>query len=354
MAAPTIKDVAQRAGVSTATVSRVLNHSGTVDAVTARAVLAAVSALGYRRNVHWERLSRRRSQTLCFVLGNRTAPNSMHVRLLMACERACREAGYDLVFATLHYRADARQDRLVLPRLLEDQGVVDGVILAGVHHENLLDALTRLRLPYVLLGNTFIGGRDRLKHDAVVYDDVAAVRSGTEYLIRLGHERIAFVGNTALPWFERRCRGYQRALRAAGLTPHGMSERWDLSNVEYGRRAGRELLRDGLAVTAIVAGNDEVAAGLWKAIVSHGVRMPQQVSLLGFGDREEASILEPALSTITIFPDAIGGELSQMLLEKLRDPSQRLPARTLPCQLVERASCGPPAAAAAGLRAVKT
>lgn len=350
MPAPTIRDVAQRARVSTATVSRVLNQSGTVDGETARAVMEAVAALGYRRNVHWERLSRRSSQTLCFVLGNRSAPNSMHVRLLMACERACRAAGYDLVFLPLQYRADTRQDRLVLPRLLADQGMVDGVILVGLHHQNLRDALTRLGLPHVLLGNTYIGPSGPLKHDALVYDDVLAVREATDYLLRLGHQRIAFVGNTELPWFARRYKGYQRAMRSAGQPVVSLTERWDLDNVEYGRRAGLELLRDGLPATAVMAGNDEVAAGVWKAMVAHGVALPRQLSLVGFGDREEASILEPSLTTISIFPDAIGGELAQMLLEKLRDPAQPLPARTLPCQLVERASCAPPSTAAAGAR----
>ena len=83
MKAPTIKDVSRQAGVSTATVSRVINRLGLVDRDTERRVVAAIEALGYRRNVHWERLSRKSSRMVCFLLGNRPMPSSMHVRMLM-------------------------------------------------------------------------------------------------------------------------------------------------------------------------------------------------------------------------------------------------------------------------------
>jgi DNA-binding LacI/PurR family transcriptional regulator len=185
MTTATIKDVAKKAGVSTATVSRVLNNAGYFDPDTARRVQEAVEALGYRRNVHWERLVRQESCTVCFLLGNRASLNSMQVKMLLACERVMAEAGYDVVFSLHRYDAEMKAGNLPLPRLLAQRGSVDGVILAGVHHDNFLDALDKLKLPYVIVGNTYIGRKEKLKQDAIVYDDVAgcstlsAQRSGT-------------------------------------------------------------------------------------------------------------------------------------------------------------------------------
>jgi LacI family transcriptional regulator len=342
MRLPTIKDVSRTAGVSTATVSRVLNRTGLVEPETERRVLEAVEALGYRRNVNWERLSRKSSRMVCFLLGNRPMPNSMHVRLLMAAEHALTEAGYDLVFASFRYREQTPPARLDVPRLLQSRGVVDGVILAGVHHQNLLEAVETLGVPSIVLGNTCFGSKARMRTDAVLYDDVKATEEATAYLVRLGHRRIAFVGNTALPWFERRHRGFQRALR--GEKTQAVTARWDVENVEYGIRAMQQMLRSKEPPTAVVAGNDEVAGGIWKAAVTKGLVVPRDLSLIGFGDRLEFAMLEPSLTTITSFPEVLGAEAAQMLLEKLREPATALPARTFPCQMIERASCAPPAA----------
>jgi len=339
----TIKDVARRAGVSTATVSRVLNNSGYFDPETARLVNQAVAALGYRRNIHWKRLAQNASETVCFLLGNREALNSMQVKMLMACERVCAEAGYDLVFAPFRYSGDTQAKQLELPRLIAHPGTVDGLILAGVHYENLLGALEQIEMPYVMLGNTYIGHKDKLKKDAVIYDDVGGAYEAVQYLIRLGHKRIAFVGNIALPWFRRRYDGYRRVMKEAGLEEITRQVAWDLNFIEYGQVAAAELLREAKPPTAIFAGNDEIAGGVWKALVSRGVAIPGQISLVGFGDRADFSILEPALTTVSVFQDKLGAELGRMLLEKLKAPGTRLESVDFPCQIVERSSCSAPA-----------
>jgi DNA-binding LacI/PurR family transcriptional regulator len=341
IAVATIRDVAREAGVSTATVSRVLNGSGYVDRATAERVRSAVARLGYRPNVHWKRLASNSSETVCFLLGNRTVMNSMQMRMLMACERALAEAGYDLAFLCFRYSPDTPPGLLELPRLLRHQGAVDGVILAGVHHRNLREALKSLNLPHVVLGNTFLGDERDLETDAVIYDDVAGAYEATQYLLRLGHRRIAFVGNTALPWLNRRYRGYCEALGRAGLQPWGVTAAWDVSNIEYGQLAACELLREAEWPTAIFGGNDEIAAGVWKELVKRRVRIPEQISLMGFGDREEFSILEPPLASVSVFQDRLGAELARMLLEKLKKPGLQLPSLRLPCKVLERGSCGP-------------
>jgi DNA-binding LacI/PurR family transcriptional regulator len=342
MITATIKDVAKRAGVSTATVSRVLNDSGYFDAETARLVNEAVEALGYRRNIHWKRLAQNASETVCFLLGNRESLNSMQVKLLLSCERVLAEAGYDLVFSLYRYDKEKLAGKLQLPRLVAQQGSVDGVILAGVHHENFLEVLERMKLPYVMLGNTYIGHKEKLKKDAVVYDDVAGCFDAIEYLLRLGHRRIAFAGNIALPWFGRRYQGYGQALKKAGLPEITVTESWNVPYIEYGKLAATELLRRATPPTAIFSGNDEIAGGVWKTLTGRGIAIPREISLIGFGDREELSILEPSLTTVSVFQEKIGEELARMLVQKIRKPGLRLDARSFPCQLLERSSCSVP------------
>lgn len=342
MRAATIKDVAHRAGVSTATVSRVLNNSGYFDPETARAVNQAVKTLGYRRNVHWKRLASNSSETICFLLGNRDALNSMQVKMLMAAERELTDAGFDLVFAPFRYSPKTAPECLQLPRLIAQQGTIDGVILAGLHYENFLDALSNINLPYVLLGNTYIGHEDKLKKDALVYDDIAGAYEATKYLLRLGHRRIAFVGDRNFPWFERRYEGYSRALREENVEELTATENLDIGYIEYGKLAAERLLRGAKPPTAIFAANDEIAGGIWKTLAHQGIRIPEQISLMGFGDREDFSILEPSLTTVTVFQEKIGSELAAMLLCKLKNPGVPLDLRTFSCQIVERNSCAPP------------
>ncbi len=340
---PTIRDVAAKAKVSVATVSRVLNDSGYADPETRTRVQLAAAELDYRRNVNWSRLKSQSSRTILFLLGNRQQFNAMHMRLLVACERTLRAQGYDLVFTRYEYSAQARGSDLALPRMLEQNGAVDGVLLAGVHHRNLVEVLKKLRIPYALIGNSFDGSEADLSRNCVSYDDRSAVEDATSYLIRMRHRRIAFLGNVTLPWFQHRHEGYLRAMHAHGLAPNAVSENWQVSNMDYGQLATAQLLRLDRPPSAILAGNDEIAAGAWKELTKRRISIPHEMSLLGMGDRTEFSILEPALTSISVFEDQLGERLTAMLLERIRDPKLSLNSEIYPCKLIERASCAPPA-----------
>ncbi len=339
MGQSTIKDVARQAGVSTATVSRVLNRSGYFDGETAKRVRRAADEVGYRQNVNWKRISRQASENVCYLVGNSATLNSMHMKVLMSVESVLREAGYDMVFATFRYRAATPAARLELPRLLEQQGTVDGVILAGVHYPNLLDALKRLRLPHVILGNAFAGPHSRLKWDAVMYDDIGGSYEAVSYLARLGHQRIAFVGNTERPWFKRRYEGYLRAMRERQLPECSVIENWDVNGIEYGQIAVPVLLGQPEPPTAVFGANDPVVAGIWRELFKRRIRVPDDFSLCGFGDWEEFSIIEPPLTTISIFQEKLGAELASMLLRRLATPGAHVKPSTFPCKLLERGSC---------------
>lgn len=337
----TIRDVAARANVSVATVSRVLNDSGYADGDTRVRVLKAAADLNYQRNVNWSRLKSQSSHTILFLLGNRQGIVAMHMRLLVACERTLRAHGYDLIFARHEYSGRLRATELPLPSVLEQAGAVDGVLLAGVHHANLLQALEKRRLPYAMVGNNFEGPSALLSHNCVTYDDRGAIEEATSYLIRLGHRRIAFLGNISPPWFERRHQGYRHAMQARGLEPIVVGENWQISNTDYGQLATAQLLRAERPPTAIIGANDELAAGAWKELTKRKIAIPREMSLIGLGDRAEFAILEPALTSISVFEDQLGERLTSMLLARIREPKQAPVSETYPCKLVERASCAP-------------
>lgn len=323
-----------------ATVSRVLNRSGYVDELTRRRVLGAVEALGYQRNIHWSRLASNSSRTILFVFGNREKLNSMQMRLLVACEKALGARGYDLVFTRFSYDAQQKPAKLSFPRLLQQPGAVDGVVLAGFHFENLLDALEARSMPYVLMGNNFVGSAHRLLENSLLYDDSAAALDAAEYLVRLGHRRIAFVGNIALPWFARRHQSFQEAARRHRFQPLFVTEDWAISAVDYGQVAVQELLRREEPPTAVFAANDEIAAGAWKELVRRKIPIPSEMSLIGFGEREEFAILEPPLTSVTVFEDNLGERLASMILARL-ETGRSVPSERYPCKLVERQSCAP-------------
>lgn len=113
-------------------------------------------------------------------------------------------------------------------------------------------------MPYSILGNNF---ERAIANNAAFYDDRGGIEEAAGYLLWLGHRRIAFLGNTSLPWFQRRCEGYRQAMEKYGPTPIAISENWEVSNIEYGTLAIARLLREYDRPTAILAGNDEIAAG---------------------------------------------------------------------------------------------
>jgi LacI family transcriptional regulator len=260
----------------------------------------------------------------------------------MACERTLKDAGYDLVFSSFRYTEGDRPGQIKLPRFLAQDGLVDGAILAGVQHSNLLRVFQRLKLPYVLLGTNFVGKGSDIEHNTVTYDDVAGIFEAASYLIRLGHRRLSFVGNVEKPWFRRRYEGYSRALGEANLALNSVVEPWQVSNTEYGELATEALLRQNRPPTAILAGNDELAAGAWKALVKRRVRIPQEISLVGFGDRAEFSILEPPLTTVSVFPEKLGAALGRMMMDRLARAGGDVKSQVFPCRFMERNSCAPP------------
>jgi DNA-binding LacI/PurR family transcriptional regulator len=347
----TMKEVARKAGVGIATVSRVLNNSARVEPATRKRVQGVIRRLGYRPNVQGRRLVKQAAEMVCFVLSNRHFVNPFHGGILWGAERALSSAGRDVVFTSLEYSPYTPPKHLALPRILSQRGIVDGVILSGTLYQNLLRLMEEWRIPCVLFGNNIMGGGERGRMrpcDAVYYDDSVA-RQLTALLIDLGHRAIWFAGDARMPWFRRRLQLYRAVMRERGLSPleftepDGDQER-DYG-LGYGERAMEHILATGRPATAVFAGNDGIAYGIWKVLQRRGIRVPDDISLVGFDDVQEARLIEPPLTTARVPTEEIGRQCARLLLGKLEARGAPLPSRMVPTELVERASCAPPPAA---------
>jgi LacI family transcriptional regulator len=328
-----LSDVARAAEVSTATVSRLVAGRTGANSATRDRVMKAAVQLGFD-------LERgRKSKIIAFLLSNRGVLHPFHSSVLMGAEAFCAEHDYAVLFLPFHYATAARAEELRLPEILRRRHVISGVIAAGTNSQALLDILTRREMPWVALGNNILGERQKSPNPAVYFDDVAGAYELTRYLQSLGHRNIAFVGNLNLPWYARRYRGYSRAMEEAALKVQ-VSELNSREGEETGYLAAKLVLQQTVRPTAIFAGDDAAAHGVYKAARDIGFRLPQDLSVAGFNDTSEASALHPGLTTVRVFTDELGKQLAGLLLKRIARPDLELQSVTLPTQVVRRESCG--------------
>lgn len=337
--AATIRDVARRAGVSVATVSRVVNRSNhRVNPQTRRRVQAAVRQLGYQANVIAQSLKQRASRTIALIVPD--ISNPFYPAIARGIEDAARQRGYAVLLCNTYEELARERAYLQLLR----KRWVDGLIFATAGSNTAhLRALRRERLPVVLVARD-VDGEDI---DAVLVDNFRGGYDAATHLIRLGHTRIAcLAGPSSLRSAAERRRGYVRALAAAGLpAPEALLVEGDFT-AAGGRAAMQTLLARG-PFTAVVAANDLVAIGAMEALRAAGRRVPEDVAVVGFDDITFASVVSPALTTVAQPKYRMGQLAMERLFDLLRgrEPAER--RIVLEPQLVVRESCG------AKLRAMK-
>ncbi|WP_431977125.1 LacI family DNA-binding transcriptional regulator [Micromonospora haikouensis] len=303
-----IDDVARLAGVSTATVSRALRGLPTVSAATRRRVLAAAEQLQYAVSPSASRLAGGRTATVAVIVPRIT--RWFFGTVVEAVEETLHESGYDLLLYNLGGRERTRQRVLGTANLHKR---VDAVILVATPLRRAeLAALTVLDLP----GVTISSGSGVPGWPCVRIDDVAAARTATRHLLDLGHRRIAHISGDpddelAFTTHLDRRRGYQEALRSAGIEPDPCLDVESQFTIDGGEQATIELLARGEPPTAIFAACDEMAMGAMSALRDAGLRVPQDVSVIGIDDHDLSGVL--GLSTIAQ-PAAEQGRLAARIL----------------------------------------
>jgi DNA-binding LacI/PurR family transcriptional regulator len=329
-----LREIANLAQVSVATVSRVLNGNKRVDPALQKTVLDAAAKLDIDVS------SRNKTKALAFLLSNRAMLHAFHSRVLIGAEAHCTALGWDMVFLSYNYSPNISHRELHPPQILQRHDAVRAVILAGTNSMNMLRFLERKNITFAVLGNNVIDAADDLKaHDVVFADDIQGAYDMTRYLINLGHRHIGFVGNLRLPWFARCFAGYRRAMDGAGLS-HRVNSTDSEDDVESGYLGTKSLLAQNKSITAILAGDDPTAHGVYKALRDSGLRIPEDISVCGCNDTV-GSWGHPPLTTIREFPEQLGKQLAEVVLNRIASPSLEPQRVTVPTELIKRDSCRP-------------
>lgn len=335
----TIRDVARAAEVGVGTVSRVLNGGAGVSQETRSRVLGVMKRLEFRPHAQARRILQPHSGMVCFLVSNRAFMHSFHARILQGVANCAITLKQHVIYTVAQYDPAAQPARVPLPPILQERGWVDGLILTGLVHGNFLQRIQALHIPFVALGNNVLTMGGAGDFDMVSFDEYKGVYEAVSHLAAQGHRRIMFVGDVSFPWFQERFRGYAAALRSRKLSPLSMTNRMTTGGFqEYGERAVSRLLAMESRPSAVMAGNDEIAYGVWRALLRNGLSVPKDISLIGFDDREEAVLMDPPLTTVRVHKEEIGEALMKLLLEKLHQPGQPFTRRIFSTELVQRES----------------
>jgi LacI family transcriptional regulator len=331
-ASATIHDVATRAGVSVATVSRVLNGKELVREATSRTVRDAVAELRYVPNVAARSLSGSRTNTVGIVLPD--MHGEFFSELIRGIDVAARRAGFHLLVSGSH--SDVGEMLEVVEAM---RGRVDGLVVMApdLRSSSLPDELGG-GLPLVLLNAT-----DRAR-DVITIDNYGGANTMTQHLRGLGHERIAFIrGPVQNNDARERLRGYRHAMKDLDETlVHQLEFSGTFTEVS-GHEATRQILRSPLAPTAIFAANDSMAVGALAALAEANVEVPRGMAVAGFDDIPIARYVAPSLTTVRIDIADIGHRAFALLLDAIEEPEQHLQRRErIRTTLVVRQSCGAP------------
>lgn len=337
----TIKQVAALAGVSIGTVSRVINEHPEVDAKLRERVEAAIRELNYRPNARARLFVQNSTPILSFILSNRAFINPFHSGILQGVEEYCAQAGYFVMFTQYDYSRSSEPAGLRLPGVLRSHGMADCLILAGTNYDNFVQALENLSVPHVILSNHYVTETGHSPYDRVGWDDTSGAYESTRYLIALGHRHIWYVGDTSLPWYHQRYTAYARAMSEAGFEPLGQTVGLADNYYANGYSCTDVILSSKRPVTAIFAAYDEMAFGAWDALRKHGLDVPGDVSLIGYGDNDESQFKSPPLTTVRVDRNRIGAELARMAIEKLKFPGKRIAEVIIPVALVKRGTTRP-------------
>lgn len=330
---PKLEDVARRAGVSTATVSRCVNTPARVREETRLRVLAAIDALGYMPHFGGQALASNRTNTIGAIIP--TMENAIFARGLQAVEEALGEAGVTLLVASSGYDPEREAEQV---KTLIRRGV-DGLLMIGrARPEKTFKLINRHGTPLVLAwalpGNT--------AQTSVGFDNRGAARMLGDAVLEAGHRKIAMIAGVTA-WNDRaadRLMGVRESLGSRGFD---LPAEW-LIEAEYTIEAAQAAfaqLMAGERPTAVICGNDVLAAGALRMASELGLRVPEDVSITGFDDIDLAELMPPGITTVHVPHRRMGRQAAATLL-RLRDGETAAASTAFAASIVWRGSLAPP------------
>ncbi len=331
-------DIAFRAGVSQSTVSRALRNSPLVNRETRDRIQAIARELNYQADRNAANLRSRQTRTLALLIfedptSDDSLINPFFLAMLGNTTRAAARRGYDLLLSFQQLSNDWHRD-------YELSGRADGLILLGygdyLSYREKLEHLATTRAHFVIWGPHL----EKQPNNSLYCDNLKGARDATRHLLDLGHRQIAFIGEATerYPELQLRYQGHLQALEQAGI-PSNPDLQVDADNREIaGYQAVRHLLESNRPFTAVFAASDLMAIGAMKALRQDGIRVPDDVAVVGFDDIPAASYVTPALTTV--HQDTIVA--GQLLVDKLIRLIEGKPVEStlIPATLVIRESSG--------------
>jgi len=329
----TLRDIAKQAGVSYQTVSRVINNHPYVAEETRQRIHDLIAELDYHPNKAARSLATRRSHTLALITFGMDyyGPAQMVIHI----ERAAKAAGYDLVLSIAgDISRGSVQDAIASIMHWQVDGILMIKPVPGVAYDDAIDISGGV--PTVQ-----INGEKDDRIPSISVEQAVGSRIITEHLLELGHQHICEISGP-LNWYDalERHESWQQTMRAAGYEP-GYSIEGDWT-AQGGYRAMQKLLSITRDFTAVVVANDQMALGALRALRMEGIRVPEDVSVVGFDDVPEAACYEPPLTTVRQEFDVLGQQGIEYLVERINNPDAPIERHIIYPALIKRLSSAPP------------
>ncbi|MFT2008884.1 LacI family DNA-binding transcriptional regulator [Pontibacter sp. 13R65] len=329
-----LTDVAKAAGVSIATVSRVLNNPDSVNAATQQKVQQAIRSLNYKPSRVAQRLRSKGGNSKIIGLVLPDIQNPFYVDVIRGVEEAMYEKGYAAIMCNFAQNED--KERLYLDILQSES--IDGLIVAPVHgRDQKVANMVLSGLPIICIDRGLTG----VEADVVLVDNQQGAFDAISHLIKLGHQRIAYIsGLPQIPTSKARLAGYEAAFKEYGLKVDESLIKYGDSKHESGMRLTAELLNLPTPPTALFTGNNLITLGALETIHSRGVKIPEEIALVGFDDMYWSISLNPPLTAVRQPGFEMGQRAAELLFQRIKDPSRPTVKVVFDAALQVRSSCG--------------
>ncbi|HEX9045816.1 MAG TPA: LacI family DNA-binding transcriptional regulator [Verrucomicrobiae bacterium] len=332
-----LKDIAQLTGVSVMTVSKALRDEPDVSAATKGKIKALAAQMGYVPDSTAQGLRTKTTKLFGLVIPSTTNP--VYARIVYAIEERAYELGYDVLLCQTLNKPE--REEVCLRRLLSRR--VDGLFITPVYRfeaeARIYQEIVARKIPTVLLGSPAPFCKNFVSIEA---EDTTASFNVTKHLIELGHRKIAYLtGPTAAPWAHERFEGYRRAFREAGIEVDDKLVFAAGNTLEDGVKATLQLLNEGCRPTAVQAVSDLVAIGCAETLLQQGWRIPEDVSIAGYGNVLAAEYYRVPLTTVSQPKYRLGIAAMETMMALIR--GEKTFSRRLPAELICRQSTAVPA-----------
>jgi len=320
--------VAERAGVSVNTASRAINNKPDINEKTKKWILKVAQELGYVRNDTAVALRTKKTGTIGVVIADNRNP--FYAEVLNGMEVAAKEKNYHIILANT--QRDYQKEEEAINLLLAKR--VDGLLITPVQdRDDDIKNLIEAKIPFVIVGRDF----ENIELDALYNDEVKGGFLATEYLIKNGHKRIALVNGFLYKSPARsRLEGYKKALKKYGIPVDDVLINVGDIDIKDGYKRTKQLFEKGLDFTAIFAYNDMMAFGAMQAIKEKGLRIPEDIGIVGYDDIPFSPLISPPLTTIRLKKQDLGVESIKLLLSRINGNRKKIKKIMLDVELVKR------------------